>query len=244
MAARCSLLAIIPGAAGRAHVVVDARDAALVGASRPQRRRRGGPAQGAPEVEDAGAAVGGDRGRPRRARRAGQLEGGLRAERCARRSWVGLGLAVIQQVTGINAVIYYSDEIFKEAGFASAEEQAKATLYAIGRVNVLATFIAIAYVDRFGRKPLLRAGLIGMTTTLLALGLAFTCSTRTTRAAAAGERRGHGSPSSALVVYIASFAFSLGPVVWTMINRDLPEPRRAARRCRWRPPPTGAPPSW
>jgi sugar porter (SP) family MFS transporter len=135
--------------------------------------------------------------------------------------WVGLGLAVIQQVTGINAVIYYSNEIFKEAGFATAEEQAKATLYAIGAVNVLATFIAIAYVDRFGRKPLLRAGLIGMTVSLAALGLAFTLFDE-------NDTSGGGSSVVGtltlvcMVVYIASFAFSLGPVVWTMINEIYP----------------------
>jgi sugar porter (SP) family MFS transporter len=135
--------------------------------------------------------------------------------------WVGLGLAVIQQVTGINAVIYYSNEIFKEAGFATAEEQAKATLYAIGAVNVLATFIAIAYVDRFGRKPLLRAGLIGMTVSLGALGLAFTVFDE-------NDTSGGGSSVVGtltlvcMVVYIASFAFSLGPVVWTMINEIYP----------------------
>ncbi|OWY58566.1 MFS transporter, partial [cyanobacterium TDX16] len=99
--------------------------------------------------------------------------------------------------------------------------QAKATLYAIGAVNVLATFIAIAYVDRFGRKPLLRAGLIGMTASLAALGLAFTLFDE-------NDTSGGGSSVVGtltlvcMVVYIASFAFSLGPVVWTMINEIYP----------------------
>jgi sugar porter (SP) family MFS transporter len=141
--------------------------------------------------------------------------------------WVGLGLAVIQQVTGINAVIYYSNEIFKEAGFDTPEDQAKATLYAIGAVNVLATFIAIAYVDRFGRKPLLRAGLIGMTVSLAALGLAFAIFDNRPPPPAPGTATGPPSVVGILtlvcmVVYIASFAFSLGPVVWTMINEIYP----------------------
>lgn len=134
--------------------------------------------------------------------------------------WVGLGLAVIQQVTGINAVIYYSNEIFKEAGFSTAEEQAKATLYAIGAVNVLATFVAIAYVDRFGRKPLLRAGLVGMTVSLAALGLAFTIFDESDTSA--GSSVVGTLTLVCMVVYIASFAFSLGPVVWTMINEIYP----------------------
>ena len=87
--------------------------------------------------------------------------------------WVGVGLAVFQQVTGINAVIYYSDKIFAAAGFTTPEQQTHATLIAVGLVNVLATLIAVAWVDRFGRKPLLFAGLIGMTVGLVSIAGAF-----------------------------------------------------------------------
>src|SRR5262249_44606024 len=86
---------------------------------------------------------------------------------------IGIGLSVIQQITGINAIIYYANDIFKRAGFESAQAQSRATLFAIGLVNVLATFIAIAYVDRFGRKPLLRYGLIGMFIALTIVGISF-----------------------------------------------------------------------
>jgi sugar porter (SP) family MFS transporter len=136
--------------------------------------------------------------------------------------WVGVGLATLQQVTGINAIIYYANEIFAEAGFTTAEQQAKATLYAVGAVNVLATFIAVAWVDRFGRRPLLFSGLIGMTVSLAAVGFSF----------AALENQPEGGPTSttvgglvtvlALVVFIASFAFSLGPIVWTIISEIYP----------------------
>lgn len=134
---------------------------------------------------------------------------------------IGVGLAVIQQVTGINAVIYYANDIFAEAGFATAEDQAEATLYAIGLVNVLATFIAIAYVDRFGRRPLLLAGLVGMTVSLVAVGLSFALFS-TTAASATGVTTAGIFTLVALVVFIASFAFSLGPVVWTMISEIYP----------------------
>ncbi|MGD9572111.1 MAG: sugar porter family MFS transporter [Thermoleophilia bacterium] len=134
---------------------------------------------------------------------------------------IGIGLSVIQQVTGINAVIYYANDIFADAGFATAEDQAEATLYAIGLVNVLATFIAIAYVDRFGRRPLLLAGLVGMTASLAAVGVSFAAFDTTagadTHVTAAGI-----FTLVALVVFIASFAFSLGPVVWTMISEIYP----------------------
>ena len=134
---------------------------------------------------------------------------------------IGVGLAVFQQITGINAIIYYADEIFAEAGFTTPEEQARATLYAVGVVNVLATFIAVAYVDRFGRKPLLEAGLVGMFVSLAGVGAAFLAFDESTTAG--------GGPSTVgiltvigLVVFIASFAFSLGPVVWTMISEIYP----------------------
>ena len=83
---------------------------------------------------------------------------------------IGLGLAVLQQLTGINAIIYYSNSIFAAAGFATPAEQAQATTWAIGAVNVLSTFIAIAFIDRLGRRPLLIAGLIGMALSLAVVG--------------------------------------------------------------------------
>jgi sugar porter (SP) family MFS transporter len=135
--------------------------------------------------------------------------------------WVGVGLAVFQQVTGINAVIYYSDKIFGFAGFTTPEQQTHATLIAVGLVNVLATLIALAWVDKFGRKPLLLAGLVGMTVGLVSIAAAF---------AFLDENPTTGGGASvvgivtliAMVVYIASFAFSLGPVVWTMIAEIFP----------------------
>jgi MFS transporter, SP family, galactose:H+ symporter len=134
---------------------------------------------------------------------------------------VGLGLAVAQQVTGINAVIYYANEIFDRAGFTTAHAQAKATLYAVGLVNVLATFIAVAWIDRFGRRPLLFAGLVGMGVSLLAVGISFaTLSTDT--ATPTTVSAGGIVTVLALVVFIASFAFSLGPVVWTLISEIYP----------------------
>jgi sugar porter (SP) family MFS transporter len=135
--------------------------------------------------------------------------------------WVGIGLATFQQITGINAIIYYANEIFAEAGFTTAEAQAKATLYAVGATNVLATLIAVAWVDRFGRRPLLFTGLVGMAVSLAAVGLS----------SAALEHNPDGATSTtvggivtvlALVVFIASFAFSMGPVVWTIIAEIYP----------------------
>ncbi len=131
---------------------------------------------------------------------------------------IGLGLAVLQQVTGINAIIYYSNSIFAAAGFTTPAAQAAATTWAIGAVNVLATFIAIAFIDHLGRRPLLIAGLIGMGLSLAAVGFGF----QQSGAASAGQGATGVVTLIALVVFIISFAFSLGPVTWTVINEIYP----------------------
>jgi sugar porter (SP) family MFS transporter len=132
---------------------------------------------------------------------------------------IGVGLAVFQQITGINAIIYYADQIFGFAGFSTPQDQAAATTWAIGAVNVLATFVAVAYVDRFGRKPLLLIGLVGMGTSLAVVGF---CFLKLDDATGQGESMAGIFTLVALVVFIASFAFSLGPIVWTIINEIFP----------------------
>ena len=133
---------------------------------------------------------------------------------------IGLGLAVFQQITGINAIIYYSDRIFAAAGFATPLAQAQATTWAIGAVNVLATLIAIAFIDRLGRRPLLLAGLVGMGLSLAAVGAAFF--SITSAVPSGGPTTAGIVTLVALVIFIISFAFSLGPVVWTVINEIFP----------------------
>lgn len=137
---------------------------------------------------------------------------------------IGVALAFLQQLTGINAIIYYANQIFAAAGFTSPQSQSLATLWAVGAVNVVATFVAVAWVDRFGRKPLLFIGTTGMGLSLVVVGAMFlklsavdpgtTTTTGTT---------GEGLITLvALVVFIACFAFSLGPIVWTIINEIFP----------------------
>lgn len=165
------------------------------------------------------------------------IDATLKAEAAERASWgevfskrlrkplmVGAGLAIFQQITGINAIIYYADKIFAQAGFSTPADQASATTWAIGGVNVLATFIAVAYVDRFGRRPLLLAGLIGMFVALVTVGVSFHFmdGADTSGAGAGGPTTAGIITLVALVVFIASFAFSLGPVVWTVINEIFP----------------------
>ncbi|MBV8961603.1 MAG: sugar porter family MFS transporter [Hyphomicrobiales bacterium] len=136
---------------------------------------------------------------------------------------VAIGLAIFQQITGINAIIYYANQIFASAGFVSAESQAIVTTWAIGGVNVLATFIAVAFIDNEGRRKLLLTGLVGMGVSLIVVGFAFRF------IGAEGQAAGLAGPTlagivtvAALILFIACFAFSLGPVTWTVINEVFP----------------------
>jgi MFS transporter, SP family, galactose:H+ symporter len=150
-----------------------------------------------------------------------------------RREWrrplvIGLGLAIFQQVTGINAIIYYADQIFGAAGFDTEASRTTVTTWAIGGVNVLSTLIAIAFIDCLGRRKLLLAGLIGMAVSLVVVGGAFQFIAGPGVAATSAATSSSG-PSGAglltlmgLVAFIISFAFSLGPVVWTVINEVFP----------------------
>ncbi len=135
---------------------------------------------------------------------------------------VGVGLAVFQQVTGINTIIYYAPQIFQRAGLDSASTALAATI-GIGVVNVLSTLIAIWLVDRIGRKPLLLVGLAGMIVSLVAVGAAQRF----------GSTIGVNSDWLAPITvgfvgfYILCFAFSLGPIVWLMISEIFPNRARA-----------------
>jgi sugar porter (SP) family MFS transporter len=137
---------------------------------------------------------------------------------------IGVGLAVFQQFTGINAIIYYADQIFAAAGFASQAAQTTVTTWAIGAVNVLATLIAVAYIDRIGRRKLLLSGLSGMAVSLVVVGVAF----QFIAAPVAGATPAGGANVAgivtlcALVGFIIFFAFSMGPVTWTVINEIFP----------------------
>jgi MFS transporter, SP family, galactose:H+ symporter len=123
----------------------------------------------------------------------------------------GIALAVIQQITGINTVIYYAPTIFQAAGFHSAESSIIATA-GVGLVNVLMTVVSIPLIDKVGRRPLLLVSLTGMGVSLAALAFGF---------AIGGEALKYIGVLS-LAVYIASFAIGLGPVFWLLISEIFP----------------------
>jgi MFS transporter, SP family, galactose:H+ symporter len=126
---------------------------------------------------------------------------------------LGFSLAVLQQVTGINTVIYYGPHIFQLAGIASNVASILAETL-VGTVNVLLTLVAIFFVDRIGRKPLLYAGISGMFVALSVLAFAF----------AQPHLQGSlaGIALGSMMLYVGSFAYSLGPIVWLLISEIFP----------------------
>ncbi|MDP9186658.1 MAG: sugar porter family MFS transporter [Verrucomicrobiota bacterium] len=126
---------------------------------------------------------------------------------------VGLGLAVFQQISGINTVIYYAPKILQSAGFASASGAILATA-GVGVVNFAMTIVAMFLVDRAGRRPLLLVGIAGMIITLVVLGLSFRISTESGNLAWIAV--------ICLMGYVASFAISLGPIFWLLIAEIYP----------------------
>jgi len=127
---------------------------------------------------------------------------------------LGVSLQLLQQLSGINCVIYYSGEIFKEAGLSNPT----IGTIIIGLVNMLTTIIAVKYVDSWGRKPIIYFGLTVMAATLVIIGVVFHI-----------KEAGHviGGFEKILVVastivYIFAFAVSLGPIIWVICAEIFP----------------------
>ena len=132
---------------------------------------------------------------------------------------VGIGLAIFQQITGINTVIYYAPTIFK---FAGIEAAGPAILAGAGLAMVMWCFhvLAIFLLDRVGRRPLLLTGVAGQIVGLAILGAAF----QFQQFASFKSYIAIGG----LVIYVACFAFGLGPIFWLLISEIYPLKVRGA----------------
>lgn len=140
--------------------------------------------------------------------------------------WVGIGLAVLQQFTGINVVFYYGSTLWQAAGF--TEENALLQNVISGTVNVSFTFLAIMLIDKVGRKPLLMIGALGQAVMLGALALLFGTGTLTDDGnLLLSDTNGLLALISANT-YIAFFAFTWGPIMWVMLGEMFPNRIRGA----------------
>ena len=128
--------------------------------------------------------------------------------------FIAVGFMLLVPATGINAVLYYGPQIFSLAGISSDKSAIFAT-FLVAITNVLATVIALVLVDRAGRKPLLFAGLGGMTVALLMLAVCFH------NQAALGHSLGLIA-TSCLMFFITCYAFSLGPIAWILVSEVFP----------------------
>lgn len=121
---------------------------------------------------------------------------------------VGIGLSIFQQLTGINAILYYAPEIFKSFGSDVNASLLETSL--LGVVNLVFTLVSIRLVDKIGRKPLLNIGSLGMLISLLVVGYSL-----------------HNQMSGSwllgfLMLFMASFSISWGPVVWVLLSEIFP----------------------
>ncbi len=123
--------------------------------------------------------------------------------------FIGITLGVLQQITGINAVFYYAPVIFEKTGI--ARDAAFVQAIFVGLTNLIFTIIAIQLIDRLGRKPLLLIGATGIMISHALLALAFH-----------QNNLGSYMVLFAVLGFIASFAISIGPVMWVMISEIFP----------------------
>jgi len=140
--------------------------------------------------------------------------------------WIGIGLAMLQQFTGINIVFYYGSVLWQAAGFTEAD--ALLTSVINGSVNLIFTFVAIALIDKVGRKPLLLVGALGQAVTLGTMAFIFS----TGDLSPDGDLQLNTKQAIYALIaansFIAFFAFSWGPVMWVMLGEMFPNRFRGA----------------
>lgn len=122
---------------------------------------------------------------------------------------IGISLALLSQISGINAIIYYGPKILEEGGLQLGEALGGQVI--IGIVNVLFTIIALWKIDTIGRKPLLIYGVIGIMISLIIVGFLFFFEVNNTYLL-----------MTFILTFIACFAFSFGPVLWVLLSEIYP----------------------
>jgi SP family sugar:H+ symporter-like MFS transporter len=140
--------------------------------------------------------------------------------------WVGIGLSVFQQFVGINVIFYYSSVLWQAVGFNENDSLIITVVTSV--VNIVTTLVAIASIDKFGRKPLLIIGSLGMMITLGVMALIF--GTAPVNASGEPQLNGLAGPVALLAanLFVFSFGMSWGPVVWVLLGETFPNRIRAA----------------
>ena len=140
--------------------------------------------------------------------------------------WAGIGLAVFQQLVGINVVFYYGATLWQAVGF--TEDYALQTNILSGVLSIGACLLTIALIDRIGRKPLLLIGSAGMTVTLGTIAWAF--STALHGADGGVTLPGHNGVIALVAanLYVVFFNLSWGPVMWVMLGEMFPNQIRGS----------------
>jgi SP family sugar:H+ symporter-like MFS transporter len=140
--------------------------------------------------------------------------------------WIGIGLSVFQQFVGINVIFYYSSVLWESVGFSEKNSLIITVITSV--VNVLTTLVAISLIDRWGRRPLLLVGSVGMAITLGLL--AFVFAQAPLDAQGQPHLQGIAGPIALLAanVYVFAFGMSWGPVVWVLLGEKFPNHIRAA----------------
>ena len=139
--------------------------------------------------------------------------------------WVGVGLSVFQQFVGINVIFYYSNVLWEAVGFKESSSFTITVITSI--VNILTTLIAIALIDKVGRKPLLLIGSTGMAITLATMAIIFQSAELIDGKPHLGDVAGPIALVAANL-FVVAFGMSWGPVVWVLLGEMFPNRIRAA----------------
>ena len=140
--------------------------------------------------------------------------------------WVGIGLAVFQQLVGINVVFYYGAVLWQSVGF--AESDALLINVLSGAVSILACVVALLVIDRIGRKPLLLIGSAGMALTLAVMAASFASATLDAEGALQLSPSAGRTALIAANAYVFMFNLSWGPVMWVMLGEMFPNQIRGS----------------
>src|SRR5512132_4223805 len=130
--------------------------------------------------------------------------------------WIGMGLSVFQQFVGINVIFYYGSALWRIVGF--TEENALMITMITGVTNIVTTLVAMAFIDKFGRKPLLLLGSLGMVVTLGIMAWIFGTSPVDAEGFPVLSRESGLVALIAANLYVFCFGFSWGPVVWVLLG--------------------------